>query len=200
MKYSETLSVLGRFALLIAVVAIAVPGRTAKIILFAVLLIAGALTALLLFRRDHKKSKPKAPPAHFTPEEVDRLLETCGTDDAPVPRLEKLLKTKTGTALPRHGKVVAEGRTIFDVTVCRSKNYQGIRYYRIAAGDDAFDEAYYIKDDPADRAVYFFSLNPETRASSAEPETETGPEDDSFRPWKEFDSLDDYIGNILARK
>lgn len=198
MKYSDTLGVLGRFALLIAVVAIAVPGRTAKIILFAVLLLAGGLTALLLFKRDHKKLKPKAPPVHFTPEEVDRLLETCGTDDAPVPRLEKLLKSKTETALSRHGKVVADGRTVFDVTVCRSKNYQGIRYYRISAGDDSFDEAYYIKDDPADRAVYFFSLNPDVRAAAGEPET--GPEDDSFRPWKEFDSVDDYIGNFLAKK
>ena len=198
MKYSDTLGVLGRFALLIAVVAIAVPGRTAKIILFAVLLIAGGLTALLLFRRDHKKPKPKAPPVHFTPEEVDRLLESYGTDDAPVPRLEKLLKSKTDTALPRHGKVVADGRAVFDVTVCRSKNYQGIRYYRIASGDDSFDEAYYVKDDPADRAVYFFSLNPEARAAAGEPET--GPEDDSFRPWKEFDSLDDYLGNSLAKK
>ena len=198
MKISETLSVLGRFALLIAIVAIAVPGRTAKIILFTILLIAGGLTALLIFKRDHKKSKPKAPPVHFTPEEVDRLLESCGTDDAPVPRLEKILKTKTDSALPRHGKVVADGRTIFDVTVCRSKNYQGIRYYRIASGDEAFDEAYYIKDDPADRAVYFFSLNPAVRAAAGEPET--GPEDDSFRPWKEFDSLDDYIGNSLAKK
>ena len=198
MKYSDTLGVLGRFALLIAVVAIAVPGRTAKIILFAVLLLAGGLTALLLFRRDYKKLKPKAPPVHFTPEEVDRLLESCGTDDAPVPRLEKLLKSKTDTTLPRHGKVVADGRTIFNVTVCRSKNYQGIRYYRISAGDEAFDEAYYIKDDPADRAVYFFSLNPAVRAAAGEPET--GPEDDSFRPWKEFDSLDDYIGNSLAKK
>ena len=198
MKYSDTLGVLGRFALLIAVVAIAVPGRTAKIVLFAVLLLAGGLTAFLLFLRDHKKPKPKAPPVHFTPEEVDRLLESCGTDDAPVPRLEKLLKSKTDTALPRHGKVVADGRTVFDVTVCRSKNYQGIRYYRIASGDDSFDEAYYVKDDPADRAVYFFSLNPEARASAGEPET--GPEDDSFRPWKAFDSLDDYIGNSIARK
>lgn len=198
MKYSETLSVLGRFALLIAVVAIAVPGRTAKVILFAVLLVAGGLTALLLFKRDHKKSKPKAPPVHFTPEEVARLLESCGTDDAPVPRLEKLLKTKTDTALARHGKVVADGRAIFDVTVCRSKNYQGKRYYRISDGDNAFDEAYYIKDDPADRAVYFFSLNPETRAAAGEPET--GPEDDSFRPWQAFDSLDDYIGNTIGPK
>ena len=198
MKYSETLSVLGRFALLIAVVAIAVPGRTAKIILFAVLLVAGGLTALLLFKRDHKKPKPKAPPVHFAPEEVDRLLETYGTDDAPVQRLEKLLKTKTDTALSRHGKVVADGRTIYDVTACRSKNYQGKRYYRIASGDDAFDEAYYIKDDPADRAVYFFSLNPEARAAAGEPEA--APEDDSFRPWKEFDSLDDFIGNSIPRK
>ena len=198
MKYSDTLGVLGRFALLIAVVAIAVPGRTAKIILFAVLLLAGGLTALLLFKRDHKKLKTKAPPVHFAPEEVDRLLETCGTDDAPVPRLEKLLKSKTDTALPRHGKVVADGRTIFDVTVCRSKNYQGIRYYRISAGDDSFEEAYYIKDDPADRSVYFFSLNPAVRAAAGEPET--GPEDDSFRPWKEFDSLDDYIGNSIPKK
>ena len=198
MKYSETLSVLGRFALLIAVVAIAVPGRTAKIILFAVLLVAGGLTALLLFKRDHKKLKPKAPPVHFTPEEIDRMLETYGTDDAPVQRLEKLLNSKTDTALPRHGKVVADGRTIFDVTVCRSKNYQGKRYYRISDGDHSFDEAYYIKDDPADRAVYFFSLNPEARAAAGEPET--GPEDDSFRPWKEFDSLDDYIGNSISRK
>ena len=198
MKYSDTLGVLGRFALLIAVVAIAVPGRTAKIILFAVLLLAGGLTAFLLFRRDHKKLKPKAPPVHFTPEEVDRLLESYGTDDAPVPRLEKLLKSKTDTALPRHGKVVADGRAVFDVTVCRSKNYQGIRYYRIASGDDSFDEAYYVKDDPADRAVYFFSLNPAVRAAAGEPET--GPEDDSFRPWKEFDSLDDYLGNSLAKK
>ena len=198
MKYSETLSVLGRFALLIAVVAIAVPGRTAKVILFAVLLVAGGLTALLLFKRDHKKSKPKAPPVHFTPEEVARLLETCGTDGAPVQRLEKLLKTKTDTALSRHGKVVTDGRTIFDVTVCRSKNYQGKRYYRISDGDNAFDEAYYIKDDPADRAVYFFSLNPETRAAAGEPET--GPEDDSFRPWQAFDSLDDYIGNTIGPK
>ena len=198
MKISETLSVLGRFALLIAIVAIAVPGRTAKIILFAILLIAGGLMALLLFKRDHKNSKPKAPPVHFTPEEVDRLLETYGTNDAPVQRLEKLLKTKTDTALPRHGKVVADGRTIFDVTVCRSKNYQGIRYYRIASGDEAFDEAYYIKDDPADRAVFFFSLNPEARAAAGEPEA--GPEDDSFRPWKEFDSLDDYIGNSIGKK
>ena len=198
MKYSDTLGVLGRFALLIAVVAIAVPGRTAKIVLFAVLLLAGGLTALLLFRRDHKKPKPKAPPVHFTPEEVDRLLESYGTDDAPVPRLEKLLKSKTDTARPRHGKVVADGRAVFDVTVCRSKNYQGIRYYRIASGDDSFDEAYYIKDDPADRAVYFFSLNPAVRAAAGEPET--GPEDDSFRPWKEFDSLDDYLGNSLAKK
>ena len=198
MKFSETLSVLGRFALLIAVVAIAVPGRTAKIILFAVLLIAGGLTALLLFKRDRRKSKPKAPPAHFTPEEVDRLLETYGTDDAPVQRLEKLVKTKTDTALARHGKVVSEGRTIFDVTVCRSKNYQGKRYYRISDGDHSFDEAYYIKDDPADRAVYFFSLNPAVRTAAGE--SETGPEDDSFRPWKEFDSLDDYIGNTIAKK
>lgn len=198
MKYSETLSVLGRFALLIAVVAIAVPGRTAKIILFAVLLVAGGLTALLLFKRDHKKPKPKAPPAHFTPEEIDRMLETYGTDDAPVQRLEKLLNSKTDTALSRHGKVVADGRTIFDVTVCRSKNYQGKRYYRISAGDEAFDEAYYIKDDPADRAVYFFSLNPAVRAAAGEPEA--APEDDSFRPWKEFDSLDDYIGNSIPKK
>ena len=198
MKYSETLSVLGRFALLIAVVAIAVPGRTAKIILFAVLLVAGGLTALLLFKRDHKKPKPKAPPAHFTPEEIDRILETYGTDDAPVQRLEKLLNSKTDTALARHGKVVADGRTVFDVTVCRSKNYQGKRYYRISAGDEAFDEAYYIKDDPADRAVYFFSLNPAVRAAAGEPEA--APEDDSFRPWKEFDSLDDYIGNSIPKK
>ena len=198
MKFSETLSVLGRFALLIAVVAIAVPDRTTKIILLAILLIAGALMALLLFKRDHKKLKPKAPPAHFTPEEIDRMLETYGTDDAPVQRLEKLLNSKTDTALPRHGKVVADGRTIFDVTVCRSKNYQGIRYYRISAGDDSFDEAYYIKDDPADRAVYFFSQNPETRAAAGEPET--GPEDDSFRPWQAFDSLDDYIGNTIGPK
>ena len=198
MKYSDTLGVLGRFALLIAVVAIAVPGRTAKIILFAVLLIAGGLTALLLYKRDHKKSAPKAPPARFTPEEVDRLLESYGTDDAPVQRLEKLVKTKTDTALARHGKVVAEGRTIYDITVCRSKNYQGIRYYRISTGDEAFDEAYYIKDDPADRAVYFFSLNPAVRQAAGEPES--APEDDSFRPWKEFDSLDDYIGNSISRK
>ena len=198
MKYSDTLGVLGRFALLITVVAIAVPGRTAKLILFAVLLIAGALTALLIYRRDHNQPKPKAPPVHFTPEEVDRLLESFGTDDAPVPRLEKLVRSKTDTALSRHGKVVADGRTIFDVTVCRSKNYQGIRYYRISSGDDAFEEAYYIKDDPADRAVYFFSLKHEARAAAGEPEA--APEDDSFRPWKEFDSLDDYIGNTLARK
>jgi len=197
-KYSDTLGVLGRFALLIAVVAIAVPGRTAKIILFAVLMLSGALMAFLLFLRDRKQPKPKAPPVHFTPEEVDRLLESCGTDDAPVPRLEKLLKSKTDTTLPRHGKVVADGRTIFDVTVCRSKNYQGIRYYRISSGDDAFEAAYYIKDDPADRAVYFFSLDPAARASGGEPES--GPEDDSFRPWKEFDSLDDYIGNSIPRK
>ena len=198
MKYSETLSVLGRFALLIAVVAIAVPGRTAKIILFAVLLLAGGLTALLLFKRDHKKLKPKAPPVHFSPEEVDRLLEICGTDDAPAQRLEKLLKTKTETALARHGKVVAEGRTIYDVTACRSKNYQGKRYYRIASGDEAFDEAYYIKDDPADRGVYFFSLKPEARAAAGE--SEAAPEDDSFRPWKAFNSLDDYIGNTIPKK
>ena len=36
------------------------------------------------------------------------------------------------------------------------------------------------------------------RAAGGEPET--GPEDDSFRPWKEFDSLDDYIGNSLAKE
>ena len=199
MKYSETLSVLGRFALLIAVVAIAVPGRTAKIILFAVLLLAGVLTALLIYRRDHRKQPaPKAPPVHFSPEEVDRLLESFSTDDAPVPRLEKLLKSKTDTTLARHGKVVADGRAIFDVTVCRSKNYRGIRYYRISTGDEAFDEAYYIKDDPADRAVYFFSLNPAVRQAAGEPES--APEDDSFRPWKEFDSLDDYIGNSISRK
>ena len=198
MKYSETLGVLGRFALLIAVVAIAVPGKTAKIILFAVLLLAGGLMAFLIYRRDHNKPKPKAPPVHFAPEEVDRLLESTGTDDAPVPRLEKLVRSKTDTALPRHGKVVADGRAIFDVTVCRSKNYQGIRYYRISSGDDAFDEAYYIKDDPADRAVYFFSRNPAVRAAAGEPET--APEDDGFRPWKEFDSLDDYIGNSIPRQ
>ena len=198
MKYSETLGVLGRFALLIAVVAIAVPGKTAKIVLFAVLLLAGALTALLIYKRDHNKPKPKAPPVHFTPEEIDRLLEPRGTDDAPVPRLEKLVRSKTDTALAHHGKVVADGRTVYDVTVCRSKNYQGIRYYRVSAGDEAFDEAYYIKDDPADRAVYFFSLNPAVRAAAGEPET--GPEDDNFRPWKEFDSLDDYIGNSIGKK
>ena len=194
-KYSETLSVLGRLTLLLAVVAIAVPGRTAKLVLLSVLLLAGVAVAVVLFL--HRR-KPKAPPKHFTPNEINALLETCGTDDAPLPRLEKLVNAKSESELSRHGKVACGDRVVFDITVCRSKNFQGKRYYRVSSERDASEKEYFIKDDPADRAVYLFSLDPAVREYTDE--VPTTPEDDTFHPWKEFDSLDDYIGNSIPRK
>ena len=198
MKHSETISVLCRLSLLLAVVAIAVPGKKAKIILLTVLLVAGGIIALLLFKRDGKKTQPKAPPKHFTPEDINHLLESYGTDDAPVPKLAKLVKSKSNSELFNHGKVVFDDYTFFDITVCRSKNYQGKRYYRISAEENASEEEYFIKDDPEDRAVYLFSLNPDVRAFTDE--VETNPIDDKFQPWKEFDSLEDYIGNSIPQE
>ena len=183
-------------SLLVAIVALAVPDKRAKIILLAVLLIGGAVIALLLFRQ--KKPKAPAPKKHFTAEDVAPLLEQYGTDDAPAPRVAKLVQTKSKTDLYRHGKVVCGDRTVFDITVCRSKNYQGKRYYRISSELYEAEKEYFIKDDPDDRAVYLYSLNPELRALTDE--VETNPPDDVFHPWKEFESLEDYVGNSIPGK
>jgi len=191
------LGVLGRLTLLVAVVAIAVPGKTAKIILLAVLLIAGGVMTILLARRNKPKTAP--PPSNpFTPEEVDRLLEQYGADDPPAAKLEKLVRAKSKSTLYRHGKVVVGDAVVFDATVCRSKNYQGKRYYRVSAEETALAKAYYIMDDPSDRAVYLFSLNPDDRAFTEE--VETTPQDDVFHPWKAFESLDDYVGNMIPKE
>jgi len=193
MKNSETLSVLGRLALLLAVVAIAVPGMKTKLTLIAVILVVGGILTAILFL--FKRKKPKAPPKPFTPEDINKLLESYGTDDEPNPKLAKLVKSKSKSELYRHGKVIFDDYTFFDITACKTRNYQGVRYYRISSKLYEAEEEYFIKDAPEDNAVYLFSLNPDVREFTDE--VETTPDDDTFHPWKEFDSLDDYIGNSL---
>jgi hypothetical protein len=105
--------------------------------------------------------------------------------------MAKLVKSKSESNLFRHGRVVYDDYTFFDITACHSQTYQGKRFYRISAEENASEEEYFICEDPDDRAVYLFSLNPDVRAFTEE--VETNPEDDSFHPWKEYDSLDDFL-------
>lgn len=194
-NYSETLSVLGRFLFLLVIVVIVIPNTTAKYVLLAVFLGTAGLLAYLLYVNRKKAPEPPQKKS-FSPEEVNRLLESCEKDDTPPnPRLEKLVRSKSKSDLFRHGKVVFDDYTFFDITACRTKNYQGKRYYRISAEENASEEEYFIKEDPEDCAVYLFSLNPDIRAFTEE--VETNPADDTFHPWKEYDSLDDFIGSQL---
>ena len=188
MSKSEKLNVIGCYLLVLVGVALMISNLVWKIIVVAVLAILGAVVFYLLLKPDKPKKKDANP---ATPENIDELLEQYGTDDKPSPKMAKLVKSKSESNLFRYGKVVYDDYTYFDITACHSQTYQGKRFYRISAEENASEEEYFICEDPDDRAVYLFSLNPDVRAFTEE--VETNPEDDSFHPWKEYDSLDDFL-------
>ena len=188
MTKSEKVNVVGAYLLVLVGVTLMISNLVWKLVVVAVLAILGAVVFYLLFKPD-KPKKADADPA--APEDVDELLEQYGTDDKPSPKMAQLVKSKSGSNLYRYGKVVHDDYVFFDITACRSRTYQGKRFYRISAEENASEEEYFICEDPDDRAVYLFSLNPDVRAFTGE--VETDPEDDSFHPWKEFDSLEDFL-------
>ena len=69
--------------------------------------------------------------------DIDELLEQYGTDDKPSPKMAKLVKSKSESNLFRHGRVVYDDYTFFDITACHSQTYRGKRFYRISAEENS---------------------------------------------------------------
>ena len=126
MSKSEKLNVIGCYLLVLVGVAFMISNLVWKIIVVAVLAILGGVVFYLLLKPD-KPKKTGANPA--TPEDIDELLEQYGTDDKPSPKMAKLVKSKSESNLFRHGRVVYDDYTFFDITACHSQTYQGKRFY-----------------------------------------------------------------------
>jgi hypothetical protein len=188
MTKSEKTNVIGSYLLVLSGVALMISDLVWKNIVVAVLAILGAGVFYLLFMPDKPKKKDTEP---ASPEDIDEMLKQYGTDDKPSPEIAKLVKSKSKSELFRYGKVKSDDYVFFDITVCYFQKYQEKRFYRISSELYESEEEYFINDDPEDRAVYLFSLNPDIRAFYDE--VETNPKNCTFHPWKAFESLEDYF-------